>query len=68
VIDTNYHPDRAGGNAYFNSIGAKIISTKMTDDLLKAHWDEMVRYIQKRIPSISCVATHRARQDICRRF
>ena len=23
VIDTNYHPDRAGGNAYFKSIGAK---------------------------------------------
>ena len=28
VIDTNYHPDRAGGNAYFKGIGAKIISTK----------------------------------------
>ena len=28
VIDTNYHPDRAGGNAYFKNIGAKIISTK----------------------------------------
>jgi metallo-beta-lactamase class B len=27
VIDTNYHPDRAGGNAYFKGIGAKIIST-----------------------------------------
>lgn len=51
VIDTNYHPDRAGGNAYFNSIGTKIISTKMTDDLLKAHWDEMVRYIQKGFPA-----------------
>jgi metallo-beta-lactamase class B len=51
VIDANYHPDRAGGNAYFNSIGAKIISTKMTDDLLKAHWDEMVRYIQKGFPA-----------------
>ncbi len=51
VIDTNYHPDRAGGNAYFKSIGAKIISTKMTDDLLKAHWDEMVRYVQKGFPT-----------------
>src|ERR1700675_1026940 len=30
VIDTNYHPDRAGGNAYFKSVGAKIISTKLT--------------------------------------
>jgi metallo-beta-lactamase class B len=51
VIDTNYHPDRAGGNAYFKSTGAKIVSTKMTNDLLKAHWDEMVRYVQKGVPS-----------------
>jgi metallo-beta-lactamase class B len=51
VIDTNYHPDRAGGNAYFKSIGAKIVSTKMTRELLEAHWDEMVRYVQKGIPS-----------------
>jgi metallo-beta-lactamase class B len=51
VIDTNYHPDRAGGNAYFKSIGAKMVSTKMTGDLLEAHWDEMVRYMQKAIPS-----------------
>jgi metallo-beta-lactamase class B len=50
VIDTNYHPDRAGGNAYFKSTGAKIVSTKMTNDLLKAHWDEMVRYVQKGVP------------------
>src|SRR6266436_6182657 len=51
VIDTNYHPDRAGGNAYFKSIGAKIVSMKMTDDLLKAHWHEMVRYVQKGFPT-----------------
>ena len=50
VIDTNYHPDRAGGNAYFKSIGAKIVSTKMTSDLLTQHWDEMVRYVQKGFP------------------
>jgi metallo-beta-lactamase class B len=51
VIDTNYHPDRAGGNAYFRSIGAKIVSTKMTSDLLTQHWDEMVRYVQKGFPN-----------------
>ncbi len=51
VIDTNYHPDRAGGNAYFKSIGAKIISTKLTSDLLLKHWDGMVRYVQKGAPS-----------------
>ena len=51
VIDTNYHPDRAGGNAYFKGIGAKVVSTRMTRDLLALHWDEMVRYVQKAIPS-----------------
>jgi metallo-beta-lactamase class B len=51
VIDTNYHPDRAGGNAYFKGIGAKTVSTMMTRDLLALHWDEMVRYVQKAIPS-----------------
>jgi metallo-beta-lactamase class B len=51
VIDTNYHPDRAGGNAYFKSIGARIVSTKMTNDLLATHWDEMVRYVQKASPN-----------------
>jgi metallo-beta-lactamase class B len=51
VIDTNYHPDRAGGNAYFKSIGAKIVSTKMTSDLLQARWVETVRSMQKGFPS-----------------
>ena len=51
VIDTNYHPDRASGNAYFKGIEAKIISTKLTSDLLMKHWDEMVRYVQKGAPS-----------------
>ncbi len=51
VVDTNYHPDRAGGNAYFKSIGAKIISTRMTADLLALHWDEMVHYVQKAFPN-----------------
>ena len=51
VIDTNYHPDRAGGNAYFKSIGAKIVSTKLTSDLLDQHWDEIVHYVQKGFPS-----------------
>jgi metallo-beta-lactamase class B len=50
VIDTNYHPDRAGGNAYFKGIGARIVSTKMTRDLLALHWDDMVRWTQKAIP------------------
>jgi metallo-beta-lactamase class B len=47
VIDTNYNLDRAGGNAYFKSIGAKIISTAMTHDLLQRDWDAMVREARK---------------------
>src|SRR6476620_12115658 len=45
LIDNNYHPDRAGGNAYFKEIGTEIISTRLTSDLLMKHWDEMVRYV-----------------------
>src|SRR5260370_23960064 len=43
VIDTNYHPDRAGGNSYFKEIGAKNISNKLTNDLLIKHCDVIVR-------------------------
>jgi metallo-beta-lactamase class B len=35
VIDTNHDLDRAGGNAYFKSIGARIVSTALTRDLLE---------------------------------
>jgi metallo-beta-lactamase class B len=34
VVDTNHDLDRAGGNAYFKSIGARIVSTKLTRELL----------------------------------
>ena len=30
LIDTNYHPDRAGGNAYFKAIGTEIVASEMT--------------------------------------
>jgi metallo-beta-lactamase class B len=42
VIDTNCNLDRAGGNPYFKSIGARIVSTNLTRDLLQRDWDEMV--------------------------
>ena len=38
VINTNYHPDRAGGNAYWKSIGCEIHATRMTYDLLQSDW------------------------------
>jgi metallo-beta-lactamase class B len=50
VIDTNYHPDRAGGNAFWKSIGAKIISTRMTYDLLEREWTNVVNWTRSGIP------------------
>ncbi len=50
VINTNYHPDRAGGNAYFKSIGARIISTEMTRDLMRTGWDGVIAWTRKAIP------------------
>lgn len=55
VIDTNYHLDRAGGNAYFKDIGARIVSTKMTRDLLALRWDDMIHWTQKAIPTYPTV-------------
>lgn len=51
VIDTNYHPDRAGGNAYFKGIGAKIISMQMTRDLMKSNWDAVVATTHQAMPA-----------------
>ncbi|MFZ1992400.1 MAG: subclass B2 metallo-beta-lactamase [Alphaproteobacteria bacterium] len=50
VIDTNYHPDRIGGNAYFKSIGAKIISTEMTRDLINSGYAKVVADTRKAFP------------------
>ncbi len=50
VINTNYHTDRAGGNAYWKKIGAKIISTKMTYDLMKSDWEKIVEFTKKSNP------------------
>jgi len=50
VVNTNYHPDRAGGNAYFQSIGAKIVSTQMTHDLLERNWASVVDWTRAAFP------------------
>ena len=50
VVDTNYNLDRAGENAYFKGIGARIISTNLTRDLLRRDWDKMVSDARKRYP------------------
>ncbi len=50
VVITNYHPDRAGGNAYWKSRGASIVSTAMTRDLLEHEWDAVVKWTRAAIP------------------
>jgi len=50
VIDTNHDLDRAGGNAYFKSIGARIVSTQLTRDQLEQDGEESVRQTRKLFP------------------
>ena len=50
VVDTNDNLDRAGGNAYFRSIGAHIVATQLTRDLLKRDWAQMVASARARLP------------------
>jgi metallo-beta-lactamase class B len=51
VINTNYHPDRAGGNEFWKKTGANIVSTQRTYDLLKSDWANILRWTQDGIPS-----------------
>jgi len=50
VIDTNHDLDRAGGNAYFKSIGAKIVSIALTKDLLRGEGEASVRQTKSFFP------------------
>ncbi|MGZ0717752.1 subclass B2 metallo-beta-lactamase PFM-5 [Pseudomonas fluorescens] len=47
VINTNYHTDRAGGNAYWKKRGASIVSTQMTYDLEKTQWRSIVDFTRQ---------------------
>jgi metallo-beta-lactamase class B len=51
AINTNYHPDRAGGNAYFKSLGARIVATGKTREAMAAGWNGIVAWTQKAIPA-----------------
>jgi len=51
VINANYHTDRAGGNAFWLSIGAEIVATRMTADAMRAGWNEVVAFTREGIPS-----------------
>lgn len=50
VIDTNHDPDRFGGNAYFKQIGAKIISTSLTRELLQKEGEALIKQTQAFLP------------------
>lgn len=50
VVNTNYHPDRAGGNAYWKSIGAQVVSTRATSDLLERDWAAIVEGTREGFP------------------
>jgi metallo-beta-lactamase class B len=50
VIDTNHDLDRAGGNAYFKSIGARIVSITMTRDLLEQEGERSVELTRRAFP------------------
>jgi len=50
VVDTHFHLDRVGGNPHFKKIGAKIIATKMTADLMGKNWDTRLKQTQKDYP------------------
>jgi len=51
VINTNYHPDRAGGNSYFKRIGARIIATSKTVEMMRTGWDSVVTATRASFPS-----------------
>jgi metallo-beta-lactamase class B len=50
VVDTDYHPDRAGGNAYWHQMGATVVSTRLTATLLKSDWDKMGDFMRGAFP------------------
>jgi metallo-beta-lactamase class B len=50
VVDTDYHPDRAGGNAYWHQIGAAVVATRRTEALLKSDWNKMGDFMRKAFP------------------
>ncbi len=50
VIDTNDNLDRAGGNAYFRRIGARVVSTGLTRELMERDWDTLIADAKARYP------------------
>lgn len=55
VIVPDYHTDRSGGSAYFRSIGARVVSTRMTYDTLLREWDDNLAETRKAHPGYPMV-------------
>jgi metallo-beta-lactamase class B len=51
VIDTSPDPEWAGGNAYWRSIGAEIVTAQVTCDALARTWEATVKDTQTRRPT-----------------
>src|SRR5690606_18205963 len=47
VIVPDYHPDRSGGSAHFRRIGARIVSTRMTYELLLREWEDTLAPVRR---------------------
>lgn len=55
VVNTHFHLDRVGGNPHFKHIGAKIIASKMTADLMRKNWDARIQEAQKDYPGFPSI-------------
>ena len=50
VINNDYNPEYAGGNRYWERIGATIISTRRTRKLLESDWVKVGNLVRKYFP------------------
>ena len=51
VINTDYNPEYAGGNAYWKDIGADIVATELTSTLLAREWDKVGDFTRRYFPN-----------------
>lgn len=58
VVNTNYHTDRAGGNAYWKSRGCEIHATQRTCNLLRTDWAKILAWTQRAFPQYPAI-------DVC---
>lgn len=55
VVNTHFHLDRSGGNPHFKKMGAKIIASKKTADLMRKNWDTRLKEAQKDYPGFPSI-------------